>query len=218
MHYQNRLFLLPILVCLAVSVLGIILWIVNARSYAVSNNKHYYSTDEAKNLVLNKSVAVFPVQATKREIQLSRVGYYSACVVSCHNTYEAADVGGPEGAEVVAVVGGRVVDVMQESTAQGKPSGASLRIEGADGLWYYYTHMRAGSVQVQTGQVVRTGQVLGVIGDSQDAQGAPPHLHFDVSTIENGFDRGVGLCSELCYHLVPPQPILRRAYQALPES
>ncbi len=176
------------------------------------------TSSSAKQRVEYEKITTFPVRATKKQIQLSEVGYSYHCRKKCHATYEAADIGAPEGTQVVAAISGHVIGVNQEGVAQSKKSGASIRIRGSDGLWYYYTHLAANSAVVQPGQVVRAGDLLGVMGSSRDAQGAAPHLHLDVSVVENGFDRGANLCSEICSNLVAPQPMLLKAYLALPED
>lgn len=214
----KKSYVAPILVCVVISIVSIILWLVNARSQMSGDAGFYKSSDTALSSVSYKRVEVFPVRATKKQIQLSEVGYNYHCRRKCHATYDAADIGAPEGTQVVAAVSGRVIGVNQEGVAQSKKSGASIRIRGADGLWYYYTHLAANSVVVQTGQVVRAGDLLGVMGSSRDAQGAAPHLHLDVSVVENGFDRGANLCSEICSNLIAPQPLMLKAYLALPED
>ncbi len=208
----------PILVCLVISIVGIILWLFNARSQISDNVGFQKSSDTALSLASYKRLEIFPVRATKKAIQLSQVGYNYHCRKKCHATYEAADIGAPEGTQIVAAVSGRVIGVNQDGVAQSKKSGASIRIRGSDGLWYYYAHLAVNSAVVQPGQIVRAGDPLGVMGSSRDAQGAAPHLHLDVSVVENGFNRGANLCSEMCSNLVAPQPMLLRAYLALPED
>jgi murein DD-endopeptidase MepM/ murein hydrolase activator NlpD len=41
-------------------------------------------------------------------------------------------------------------------------------------------HLQPGSVRVKTGERVRRGQLLGLVGASGDAR--EPHLHFEVTT------------------------------------
>lgn len=49
-------------------------------------------------------------------------------------------------------------------------------------LWvHYFAHLD--SVLVHSGSVVRTGDVLGSVGDTGNAQGKQPHLHYAVVTI-----------------------------------
>lgn len=57
----------------------------------------------------------------------------------------------------------------------------TLRHTGADGSVEYsnYAHLKAGSVRVTVGQVVKTGDVLGEVGDTGDSSAV--HLHFQVN-------------------------------------
>lgn len=214
--YSSRL--IPYIVCGLIGFMCIIPWTLQAREMRDKRQAFFSSDPSARQEAKYIKITTFPVKATKKQIQLSEVGYNYMCYEYCHSTYEAADIGAPEGAEVVAAVAGEIVGVQQAGVAQGKSSGGSVRVRGVDGLWYYYTHLRANAVAVRQGQVVRAGELLGFIGPSEDSQGAAPHLHFDVSTIENGFDRGVNLCSEQCRKLVTPQPLLISSYQDLAEE
>lgn len=45
---------------------------------------------------------------------------------------------------------------------------------------HYYAHME--TISVQPGQAVRRGQPLGTVGDSGNARGKPPHLHYAIRT------------------------------------
>lgn len=210
--------LIPYIVCGLIGLMCIIPWALHAREMHNDHQGFFSTSPSARQRVEYEKITTFPVRATKKQIQLSEVGYNYMCYKYCHATYEAADIGAPEGTQIVAAVSGRVIGVNQDGVAQSKKSGASVRIRGTDGLWYYYAHLAANSAVVQPGQIVRAGDPLGVMGSSRDAQGAEPHLHLDVAVVENGFDRGANLCSEMCSNLVAPQPMLLKAYLALPED
>lgn len=63
--------------------------------------------------------------------------------------------------------------------AFGMGSSNTIAIEHSDGSVAYYFHMKEGSVTSrQEGQLVRTGEYLGVVGSSGNSTG--PHLHFEV--------------------------------------
>jgi murein DD-endopeptidase MepM/ murein hydrolase activator NlpD len=62
------------------------------------------------------------------------------------------------------------------------PYGNYVRLE-AGGLWYWFLHLRKGTVAVRPGERVRAGARLGDVGDS--GRSAEPHLHFHVSTAED---------------------------------
>lgn len=197
--------------------LSLIIWLFDAY-FARASGNDFYPSDQLTQQANKLSAAYFPVQASKHAIQTSEIGYYYACRGICHATYEAADIGGSPGTPIIAVVGGKVLSAEQISQAQGKTNGATVRIQGSDGWWYYYAHLKPGSLKVMEGQTIRAGESLGVMGDAEDAQGTKPHLHFDMANLDNGFARGGNICSEACRNLVPPQPMLLRAYLALPEN
>jgi hypothetical protein len=95
------------------------------------------------------------------------------------------------GAELLAVADGTVVfvrDGMPEETPY-KPvtavhqpldySGNQVVLEIAPGVYAIYAHVQPGSIQVQAGQPVTTGQVLGLLGNTGNS--IAPHLHFQLS-------------------------------------
>src|SRR4051794_8085604 len=57
---------------------------------------------------------------------------------------------------------------------------ADLSKETPDLLYAGFDHMVTGSVRVRPGQRVRTGQELGLLGNSGNTDG--PHLHFGIQT------------------------------------
>ncbi len=58
--------------------------------------------------------------------------------------------------------------------------GNKLWLVAADGTQYYYAHLSAYAEAVEDGTVVEAGQVLGYVGDTGNARGTPPHLHFEI--------------------------------------
>lgn len=57
--------------------------------------------------------------------------------------------------------------------------GMSVYLKGNDGNEYFYTHL-AGYSDAAPGQKVAAGQTIGYVGDSGNAKGGPPHLHFEI--------------------------------------
>ncbi len=92
------------------------------------------------------------------------------------------------GAEVNAVAPGTVVsarDGLADGTPKSLPSTLREPREGAGnhvivqiepGVWAFYAHLRMGSVAVEVGDQVVTGQPIGRLGNSGNSIG--PHLHF----------------------------------------
>jgi hypothetical protein len=49
-----------------------------------------------------------------------------------------------------------------------------------DGTYYYMAHLKGFAEDIRSGAVVKQGQVIGYNGDSGNAQGGAPHVHFEV--------------------------------------
>jgi murein DD-endopeptidase MepM/ murein hydrolase activator NlpD len=102
------------------------------------------------------------------------------------------------GAPIRAVARGRVVSVINDrpevppftvvddNPTVTKPSefgGNGVVVKIRPGVFAHYYHMVTGSVRVEVGQRVRTGQRLGLFGNSGNTTG--PHLHFGINNGRN---------------------------------
>ena len=58
--------------------------------------------------------------------------------------------------------------------------GAKLWLKGQSGTYYYYAHLAAYAEGMVEGALVNAGDVVGFVGDTGNAQGGAPHLHFQV--------------------------------------
>lgn len=90
-------------------------------------------------------------------------------------SHQGQDLAAAEGVPLVAPSGGTV------KVARYQPEGAGYYVvltDSAGGRDYVFMHMKAGSVRVRQGQTVRTGQVIGQVGNTGRSFGA--HLHFEV--------------------------------------
>jgi murein DD-endopeptidase MepM/ murein hydrolase activator NlpD len=98
----------------------------------------------------------------------------------------------PEGTPVRAARGGLVVKVKDDSDR----GGASMEydrynnyvlIRHDDGTLGHYCHLQKGGVQVTPGQIVRTGDLIALSGNTGFSSGA--HLHFCVFKTRSGRER-----------------------------
>jgi murein DD-endopeptidase MepM/ murein hydrolase activator NlpD len=133
---------------------------------------------------------------------------------SCHHHYLAADLMNDTGTVVVAPRPGIII-----SSHDSGIYGYTIRLYsdkklGGDGNYYYFAHNLSGSSKVSVNDKVEAGDVLAKVGTSEDAEGTPPHTHFDISPVENGFSRG---SSGSEGPLLDPNPVLRAAFKNLPE-
>ena len=67
---------------------------------------------------------------------------------------------------------------VQEAMAAGMECGNGVVLDHGNGLESQYCHLRQGSLQVQEGQELPAGSVLGLVGQSGAADF--PHLHFEL--------------------------------------
>ena len=84
--------------------------------------------------------------------------------------HQGCDVFAAAGTPCVACVSGTV------NHGEGKNAGLYVRLAGDDGHVYYYMHLLRFAA---TGHV-SAGTVVGYVGDTGNARGGPPHLHFEV--------------------------------------
>lgn len=94
--------------------------------------------------------------------------------------HDGIDIGAPIGTPVLAARSGRVVTARYDSSGWGR----TVVIEHPDGWLTRYAHLN--SIGVSVGQLIRTGQPLGTVGNTGRVTGA--HLHFGIyqkSTAQN---------------------------------
>ena len=125
-----------------------------------------------------------------------------------HHDYPASDIFADCGSPVLAPTDGQVsqtttVDRWDPETNLGADRGGlSFTLIGVDGVRYYFSHLA--KVTAKPGDLVRSGQQVGTVGDTGSAAGTGCHLHLGLSPAECGPDdwfvrRGV----------VPPYAYLR---------
>ncbi len=58
--------------------------------------------------------------------------------------------------------------------------GTTLWVKGESGTYYYYAHLSAFADGIADGKLVEAGDVVGFVGDTGNARGGAPHLHFEI--------------------------------------
>ncbi|MGI8809187.1 MAG: murein hydrolase activator EnvC family protein [Acidimicrobiales bacterium] len=93
------------------------------------------------------------------------------------SSHQGNDILAPTGTPVVANVGG----VVTQRT--GPVSGLAYFLAGDDGNRYFGAHLDS----FGTGGRVAAGTVIGTVGNTGDAAGGPPHLHFEIHPGGSGY-------------------------------
>ena len=109
--------------------------------------------------------------------------------------HHGEDIFAPLGAPLLAVADGTI-----HTVGFNRLGGYRLWLRDSSGNDFYYAHLSAYSPLAIEGRSVDAGDVIGFVGDSGDADGGSPHLHFEIhpaAMIGLGYD-GV----------VAPYPIL----------
>lgn len=113
-----------------------------------------------------------------------------------------------EGTDVMAAHGTPLVAVEDGVVARAGTNhlgGNALTLEGRSGHRYYYAHLAGFADGIASGAPVAAGQLVGFVGDTGDARGGAPHVHFEITP--PGTD-----------HEVNPYPLLAVAWDARVEA
>ncbi|CAL9496606.1 hypothetical protein SUDANB15_03331 [Streptomyces sp. enrichment culture] len=95
--------------------------------------------------------------------------------------HSGQDYAVPTGTPVVATHGGTVVKAGPNGAGDGPAYGNAVVIKHGNGVYSQYAHLS--QVNVQAGQVVKTGQKIALSGNTGNSSG--PHLHFEIRTTPN---------------------------------
>ncbi|NND15186.1 MAG: M23 family metallopeptidase [Eudoraea sp.] len=90
-------------------------------------------------------------------------------------THKGIDIFEERGTDVISSTHGVVV-----YTYEGGKGGKSVMILGPKWRFHYYAHLD--SYDAVAFQPVRRGTVIGTVGDTGNAVGKPPHLHYAITS------------------------------------
>jgi murein DD-endopeptidase MepM/ murein hydrolase activator NlpD len=100
--------------------------------------------------------------------------------------HHGVDIFAAIGTPLVAVADGTLFNVGWNDVG-----GNRLWVRDTAGNEFYYAHLSGFSPIARDGAVVHAGEVVGFVGDTGDAQGTSPHLHFEIHPPElrdQGYD------------------------------
>jgi murein DD-endopeptidase MepM/ murein hydrolase activator NlpD len=89
--------------------------------------------------------------------------------------HKGTDVFAAFGTPIVTSESGRII---KKGTAGA--GGISVWVKGDGGNAYYYAHLQSWVRGLTVGQRVERGAIIGFVGDTGNAEGGSPHLHFEI--------------------------------------
>ncbi len=89
-------------------------------------------------------------------------------------THEGLDIMAPEGTPIVSPVKGTV-----QGYGTAANPGKYVYVRGSDGHMYGFMHLHE-IAKLKRGQKLKVGDVIGTVGETGNAKGTTPHLHFEI--------------------------------------
>jgi len=90
-------------------------------------------------------------------------------------THKGIDIFAERGSDVIAATNGIVI-----YTHEGGKGGKSVMMLGPKWRFHYYAHLD--EIKTFPLKPIIRGSVLGTVGDTGNAKGKPPHLHYAITT------------------------------------
>ncbi len=141
-----------------------------------------------ENVILAAILAsIFPAQAQAANTYVFPVQGCAVTFSRYHHNYPATDILAKVGCEFVAPTSGVIdevnkVDRFNWATNKGADRGGKMiSMVGDDGVRYYGSHLYSIRSKFVPGVRVVAGEMLGRVGNTGDAKGTAPHLHFGIS-------------------------------------
>ncbi len=90
--------------------------------------------------------------------------------------HKGIDIFAPKGTDLLSASDGIVI-----YTGKLSLGGNVIAVLGAKWHIHYYAHLER--IQIQKGQWLQAGQVMGSVGDSGNAKGKPAHVHYSIMSL-----------------------------------
>lgn len=97
--------------------------------------------------------------------------------------HQGVDIFAPRGTPVSSATPGLVLAVREQGLG-----GRQVWVLGPAHERHYYAHLDAWAPGLRAGDRVRAGSLLGVVGDTGNARGTPPHLHYGIYAAHGAID------------------------------
>jgi len=91
------------------------------------------------------------------------------------HAHQGTDILAPTGTPLLAAERGLITKMGADVLG-----GTKIWVKGESGTYYYYAHLSAFAEGMSDGKLVEAGDVIGFVGDTGNARGGVPHLHFEI--------------------------------------
>lgn len=91
--------------------------------------------------------------------------------------HEGQDIMAPRGTPIASPT-----DAVVVRAGDGESSGLYVRTMNPGGESFVYMHLSRIGEDIEQGKVLKRGDIIGFVGDTGNAVGAGPHLHFEIRT------------------------------------
>lgn len=142
-------------------------------------------TSGSAGLVMNVKYASLPGKPAETRIRIPIRGITENQIADtwqaprgADRKHEGQDIFARKGTPVYSATDGYVMKV-----GENQLGGNTVWVIGAGGRVYYYAHLDRYAEGLTEGDEVTPETVLGYVGNTGNAQGTPPHLHFGVYTL-----------------------------------
>lgn len=94
---------------------------------------------------------------------------------SSGRSHEGIDIMAERGTKVESTTDGIIADMRNN-----KLGGKVIWIVGPAGVYHYYAHLDKHKRGLEVGDIVDAGDVIGYVGNTGNARGGSPHLHYSI--------------------------------------
>lgn len=91
------------------------------------------------------------------------------------HAHQGTDIMAPFGTPLLACERGIITKMGSDVLG-----GTKIWVKGESGTYYYYAHLQSFAEGMVDGLVVEAGTVIGYVGDTGNARGGAPHVHFEI--------------------------------------
>jgi len=96
------------------------------------------------------------------------------------------DIFAPKGTPLISATNGEVYKIQRKDIGDGGRAVSVL----TNGIVYYYCHLDSVSNEIKKGDKINIGTFIGTVGNTGNAKGTHPHLHFSMYEKRRGYTSG----------------------------